>query len=320
LGVRYVLEGSVRKAGNRVRITGQLIDTTSGAHIWADRFDGTLDDVFELQDQVASSVAGAIEPRMLLSEMERASRKPTESLDAYDLYLRGLAEFYKVSRSGYEDAFRLAQRALEIDPSYAPAAGLAAYCRAYQVSEGWVRNTAEIAAEAMSLARLAIDNGRDDPHASARAGDAIGQFAGDGATAARALDRALTLNPNSSLAWKIQGWLHLYGDRSDAAIEAFERAMRLNPLDPDAYFSACGIARAHVAADRYDEAMTWVDRAIAEQPRSITSLRIKVVVCELVGHHEEASFRVGGDRAVAAQQTAVLRGLGEAGAGGDRRQ
>jgi hypothetical protein len=122
LGVRYVLEGSVRKAGNRVRITGQLIDTTTGAHIWADRFDGALDDIFELQDRVASSVVGALEPRLRLSEIERASRKPSQSLDAYDLYLRALAEFHKYTEESVHEAIVLLKRALAIDPSYAPAA------------------------------------------------------------------------------------------------------------------------------------------------------------------------------------------------------
>jgi hypothetical protein len=129
LGVRYVLEGSVRKAGNRVRITGQLIATTTGAHIWADRFDGALDDIFELQDQVASNVVGTIEPKLRLAEIERATRKPTESLDAYDLYLRALAQFWKWTAEGWREAIGLLRRALAIDPSYVPAAGLFAWCR-----------------------------------------------------------------------------------------------------------------------------------------------------------------------------------------------
>ena len=124
LGVRYVLEGSVRKAGNRVRITGQLIDTTTGAHIWADRFDGALDDIFELQDQVASNVAGAIEPKLRQSEIERASRKPAANLTAYDLYLRALAQSYRYTEEGLAEAVVLARQALAIDPSYAPAAAM----------------------------------------------------------------------------------------------------------------------------------------------------------------------------------------------------
>jgi TolB-like protein len=137
LGVRYVLEGSVRKAGNRVRITGQLIDTATGAHIWADRFDGALDDIFELQDQVASNVAGAIEPKLRQSEIERASRKPTASLTAYDLYLRALAQSYRITEAGYAEAVVLARQALAIDPSYAPAAAMVGWCRVAQRAQGW---------------------------------------------------------------------------------------------------------------------------------------------------------------------------------------
>ena len=136
LGVRFVLEGSVRKAGNRVRITGQLIDTATGAHIWADRFDGALDDIFELQDQVASAVAGAIEPKLRQSEIERASRKPPANLTAYDLYLRALAQSYRHTEEGLAEAVVLARRALAIDPSYTPAAALVGLCRGYQRSSG----------------------------------------------------------------------------------------------------------------------------------------------------------------------------------------
>jgi TolB-like protein/class 3 adenylate cyclase/Tfp pilus assembly protein PilF len=288
LGVRYVLEGSVRKAGNRVRITGQLIDTTTGAHIWADRFDGPLDDIFELQDQMASSVVGAIEPKLRLSEIERAVRKPTESLDAYDLYLRGLAERRKLTRDGFKEAFRLAQEALRIDPAYGPAAGLAALCRVYQTSEGWVRNTAELAAEAIRLAKQALNTGKDDPDALWMAGHTIGQFAGDFSTANNAIDRALALNPNAAHAWNMKGWLNLYADQSDTAIECFEQAMRLSPLDPEGYTFKSGMARGHLTAGRYDQAMIWVDRAIAEQPRFNTALRIKIVLSELLGRHEDA--------------------------------
>ena len=163
LGVRYVLEGSVRKAGTRVRITGQLIDTATGAHIWADRFDGGLDDIFELQDHVASGVVGAIEPKLRLAEIERASRKPAEGLDVYDLYLRALAQSHKLTPEANREAIRLLHRALEIDPSYAPAAGLAAYCYHYQKSQGWVPATGPEVAEGLRLARLAIEAGMADP-------------------------------------------------------------------------------------------------------------------------------------------------------------
>jgi len=288
LGVRYVLEGSVRKAANRVRITAQLIDTTSGAHIWADRFDGALDDIFELQDQVASGVVGAIEPKLRQSEIERATRKPTESLDAYDLYLRALAAVHPQTSEGAENAVRQVERALEIDPSYAPAAALAAWCRVIQAARGWARPTPELEAAALRLARRAIDTGKDDPDALWMAGHAIAQFSGDHKAAAAAIERALLLNPNAALAWTLRGWVHLYLDETDPAIAAFERASRLSPLDPLGYYIKGGFARAHLTAGRYEEAMRWVDQTILEQPRWTPALWMKVVLCELMGRNNEA--------------------------------
>src|SRR5215468_4198919 len=162
LGVRYLLEGSVRKAGNRVRITGQLIDTTTGAHIWADRFDGALDDIFALQDQVASSVAGAIEPKLRQSEIERASRKPTANLTAYDLYLRALAQSYRYTEEGLTKAVALARQALAIDPTYTPAAAAIGWFRSLQRVQGWGALSAADVAGACRLARRALEAERDD--------------------------------------------------------------------------------------------------------------------------------------------------------------
>jgi adenylate cyclase len=224
LGVRYVLEGSVRKAQNRVRITGQLIDTTSGAHIWADRFDGALDDIFELQDEVASNVVGAIEPKLRQSEIERASRKPTESLDAYDLYLRAVAEYYKLGSENYRAAIQLTTRALESDSSYGPAAALISWCRAIQRSHGWVQFSAEVVAETARLAKQAIVTGRDDPDTLWMAGYAVAMFAGEHATSGSAIDRALMLNPNSAHAWWAYGMLQCVLNRPDPAIDALWRA------------------------------------------------------------------------------------------------
>jgi adenylate cyclase len=288
LGVRYVLEGSVRKAANRVRITAELIDTTSGAHIWADRFDGALDDIFELQDQVASGVVGAIEPKLRQSEIERATRKPTESLDAYDLYLRALAAHHPQTSEGVENAVRQVERALEIDPSYAPAAALAAWCRVTQAARGWARPTPELAATALQLARHAIDTGKDDPDALWMAGHTIATLSGDHKAGAAAIERALLLNPNAALAWCMRGWVHLFLDEADPAIAAFERASRLSPLDPQGYSIKGGLARAHLTAGRYEEAMRWVDQTILEHPRFTPTLWMKVVLCELMGRHNEA--------------------------------
>jgi adenylate cyclase len=189
LGVRYLLEGSVRKAGNRVRITGQLIDTTTGAHIWTDRFDGALDDIFDLQDQVASSVAGAIEPKLRQSEIERASRKPTANLTAYDLYLRALAQSYRFTEEGHAEAIALAQQALAIDSFYSPAAALVGWCRVEQQVQGWGALSDEDIGEACRLARQALEAERDDAETIWQAAWTLFRLDGEAAMAAAALDR-----------------------------------------------------------------------------------------------------------------------------------
>ena len=194
LGWRYVLEGSIRKAGNRVRITGQLIDTNTGAHIWADRFDGALDDIFELQDHIASSVVGAIEPQLYLSEIKRACHKPTESLDAYDLYLRAQAQFHRWTAKGSREPIGPLRQALALDPAYAPAAGLFASCRIFQQANNAISNEEELA-EGVRFARRAIEAGREDPEALKMGGWGIFVLAGERAAGLRAIERSLALNP-----------------------------------------------------------------------------------------------------------------------------
>src|SRR6516165_4056604 len=274
LGVRYVLEGSVRKAGSRVRITGQLIDTTTGAHIWANRFDGALDDIFELQDQVAASVAGAIEPKLRQSEIARASRKPTASLTAYDLYLRALAQSYRFTEEGHAEAVALAQQALTIDPSYAPAAALVGRCRGLQRIQGWGALSVEDIAEACRLARQALEAERDDAETISQAAWTLFRLTGEGALAAAALDRALALNPNAAHAWLIRGHIHASRNHPEAAIEAVERARRLSPFDPYSLFYAAAIAAAHFAERRFEQAIEWADRALHDQPRLVTVMRV----------------------------------------------
>jgi adenylate cyclase len=198
LGVRYVLEGSVRKTSNRVRITGQLIDTATGAHIWANRFDGALDDIFELQDQVASNVAGAIEPKLRQSEIERAVRKPIDNLGAYDLYLRAVAAMYKNVKS--PESIEFARRSLAIEPGYAPAAALIASVRLNQRVAGASLTDTEIA-EALDFARYGIEASGEDPDTLARAGSVLSQLGGEHAAGMRAIERALALNPNCAYAW-----------------------------------------------------------------------------------------------------------------------
>jgi len=288
LGVRYVLEGSVRKADNRVRITGQLIDTMTGAHIWADRFDGALDDIFKLQDQVASSVVGAIEPKLRQSEIERASRKPTDRLDAYDLCLRALAQFHKYTEEGLRQAIGLLKRALVLDLSYALAAALIGWCRTFQRLQGWGPLSDEDVAEGVCLARQAIEAGKDDPDALWMAANAVSFFAGDHETAADAVDRALKLNPNSAHGWLVRAFVSYRQNQPDHAIESLQRAMRLSPLDPLGWVFTGGLAGYHVIAGRYEEAIKWADRSLREMPRYESALRNRVVACAHLGRLKEA--------------------------------
>jgi adenylate cyclase len=269
--VRYVLEGSVRKAGNRVRITGQLIDTATGAHIWADRFDGALDDIFELQDQVASSVAGAIEPKLRQSEMERA-----------------LAQSYRYTEEGHAEAIVLARQALAIDPSYAPAAALIGRCRAQQRVQGWGALSADDIGEACRLARQALEAERDDAETISQAAWALFRLAGEAAMAAAALDRALALNPNAARAWLVRASIRAHRNEPEAAIEALERARRLSPFDPYTFLYASNIAAAHFAARRFEQTIEWADRALHDQPRLVTAMRVKVAALAHLGHLDEA--------------------------------
>jgi adenylate cyclase len=285
LGVRYVLEGSVRKAGSRVRITGQLIDTATGAHIWADRFDGALDDIFDLQDQVASSVVGAIEPKLRQSEIERAIRKPTESLDAYDLYLRALAQFRRWTVEDWRETIDLLRRALAIDPAYAPAAGLFAWCRVLEATNRQISE--EERAEGARFARRAIEAGREDSDALWMGGWGTLMLAGDRAAGLSAIEGAVALNPNSALAWNFFGWAQGFHNRYALAIEALQRAMRLSPLDPQRWIFYGGLAHAHFAAGCQEEAIECADRALHAQPRMTAVAAIKTAACGHLGRTEE---------------------------------
>jgi len=286
LGVRYVLEGSVRKAGSRVRITAQLIDTASGAHIWADRIDGALDDIFELQDQVASSVVCAIEPKLRLAEIERATRKPTNSLDAYDLYLRALAESRKPNLEGSAAAILALRQALTIDPSYAPAASLIGSVRLDQRVAG-VPITDEEIDEALRLARRVIEAGTDDPDALWRSGHTLAMLTGEHAAAMRAIERATTLNPNCAQAWAASGVVNCWANRPDEAIAATERALKLSPLDPWDYYFKFAMVYGLMLAGRYEEAMVWTDGLLHDRPSYHSAIRCKVALSGYLGRVED---------------------------------
>jgi TolB-like protein/class 3 adenylate cyclase len=293
LGVRYVLEGSVRKATNRVRITGQLVDTATGAHLWAERFDGGLGDIFDLQDQVTESVVGAIAPAVEKAEIERAKRKPTESLDAYALYLRGSDRLYQVaSRQANEEALRLFNSAIELDPDFASAYGRAAHCYGIARANGWISVTPSEIAEVTRLAQRAVELGKDDAIALACGGWALAVVVRDLEVGAGLIDRALVLNSNLAEAWSFGGWAKNWLGEPEAAIERFARGMRLSPLDPSLLRMPSGTAHAHFFLGRYDEAASWAAVALQDNPDYQPGLRIAAASNAMAGRPEQADKAV----------------------------
>ena len=288
LGVRYVLEGSVRKAGTRVRIAGQLVDATTGAHLWAERFEGALEYIFDLQDQVTVSVVGAIAPKLEQAEIERSKRKPTDSLDAYDYYLRGIACVHRWSREGSTEALRLFNKAIELDSDFAAAYGMAARCYSQRKVSGWMTDRQNEAAEAERLARQAAELGRDDPIALCAAGMALAYVVGDLDEGAALIDRALSLNPNLAWAWLFSGWVRVWLGQPEVAIEHEAKAMRLSPHDSAFFNMQAATALAHFFAGRYVEALSWVERAIRAQPNHIIALCTAAATSALLGRNGEA--------------------------------
>ncbi|WP_439374013.1 winged helix-turn-helix domain-containing tetratricopeptide repeat protein [Bradyrhizobium sp. DASA03120] len=289
LGVRYVLEGSVRKAANRVRITGQLVDAATGAHIWADRFDGELGDIFDLQDQVTESVVGAIAPAVEKAEIERAKRKPTASLDAYALYLRGLARLHQFgNRQANDEALRLFNCAIELDPEFATAYGRAASCYLSARINGWISDTANAIAEVKKLTQRAVELGKDDAIALSAGGNALAFVVGDVGVGAGLVDRALALNSNLAEAWHFGGWVKIWLGEPESAIERFARAIRLSPLDPWLMGMRAGTAYAHFFLDRYAEAASWAAMALQCSPDYRPGLRIAAASNAMADRPEQA--------------------------------
>jgi TolB-like protein/class 3 adenylate cyclase/tetratricopeptide (TPR) repeat protein len=274
LGVRYVLEGSIRKAGGRVRITGQLIDAASGAHLWADKFDGSLEDVFDLQDRITMSVVAAIAPKLDQAEIERSKRKPTEKLDAYDYYLRGLAVVEGATKDENEEALRLFYKAIEIDANFALAHAMVARCFTLRKANGWMADVAKESAETAKLARRAAELGRDDAAVLSRAGYALARVVFEPEEGADLIERALALNPHLSSAWQFGGLLKAFRGEAETAIEHLAHAMRLSPLDPSLYSMQTATALAHFVAGRYDESVLWAEKASREDPNFLPAIRI----------------------------------------------
>jgi len=292
LGVRYVLEGSVRRAGDRLRFTGQLIDCSSGVHIWADRFEGTTSDIFDLQDQFTASVVAAIEPRLQLAEIERLKHKPTTSFDAYDLVLRAQQLADEFTGASTAAALRNLEQALAIDPSYAAAMALASYCRAQLVVQGWAQAPEAEAKEGLRLVSRAIELGKDDGNVFWMAAFAVLFLQKDPLRARDLAHRSLELNPNSAMALAMAGRGELLSENPSKALELLYRAERLNPREPRGWFITGGIANACLLEGRFDEAISACTRALDLNPRNTPMLRVLAACLIKQGRQSEAAETV----------------------------
>jgi adenylate cyclase len=291
LGVRYVLEGSIRKLGSRVRITGQLVDATSGHHLWADRFDGDMSDIFDLQDRVTESVVGAVEPSIRLEEIRQARTKPTSYITAYDLYLRALPGFYSMTREGFAEVRRLTNEALSIDPDFTLAKALGAYIRSISVSQCW--HEPDDVRVAIRMAREALAEARDDPTSLRFAAQILAYSAKDYETALATIDRSLSLNPNSAQGYTGSGWVNAHAGRPLVAIEHFHRAMRLSPVDPEKGIALSGIGMSYLMLERFDEALSWGQTALREMPNYGSSYRVVIGALVGLGRLDEARAAAG---------------------------
>jgi len=291
LGVRYVLEGSVRKGGNRVRITGQLIDAVTGTHLWADRFDGMIEDVFELQDKVALHVAGVIEPTLEAAEIQRSTERPTDDLTAYDLYLRALALAFSWERDANIQALDLLEQAIERDPRYGSALVDAAFKHFEMHLNGWSENPELTRRKGIELARQALLVAGDDPNVLSKAAYALGYFGEEINAAIALVDRGLELNPSHARGWQWSGWLRSWAGQPDLAIKHFETSLRLNPREQRAN-PFMGIGVAHFFARRFEEATATLLQSLQEKPNWVPSYRFLASCYAHMGRLDEAKETV----------------------------
>jgi adenylate cyclase len=286
LGVRYVLEGSVRKAGSKLRITAQLIDASSGAHTWADRFEGAIEDVFALQDEVTQKVVGAIAPRVEQAEMARALRRSSDSTDAYDCYLRGLAFLYPTSVEGVDRAVELFAKAIAFDPGYASAYGMAIHCHALRVGWGVARDIEKEKSEVTRLLEMIMRVGQDDAVAMGHAAWAVAYVLRDIGSAKQLIDRALELNPNLAVAWINSGWINIWLGQAEVGLEHVIRARRLDPASLGTRASTT--AHAYFFLNRFEEALAQAEEVLRANPRSHPALRIGAASAAFAGRSDTA--------------------------------
>ena len=287
LGVAYLLEGSVQKSGNRLRITVQLVETEGGAHVWSSRYDGTLEDIFNLQDRITEQVAGALHPSIRIAEIERSRRKRPQDLGAYDYTMRAMPHVWMLENEESAKALELLDKALAIDPKYPLALSLAGWCHAQRAVYNWTDDIAGSQALARTLAERAAELSGDDPLILAVLA-AVHTILGNLGTARVLLERALALDPNAAWAWNRLGYVESLSERPERAIEDFERALRLSPLDPMNFNSHAGMAFAHQAAQHYDKAVALYRRALEERPHAVWIYRYLTSALSDAGRMTEA--------------------------------
>jgi TolB-like protein len=291
LGVRYVLEGSVRKSEQQVRVTAQLIEAQSGHHLWADRFDVGMADIFDVQDQIVTRVVGALAPQLEKAEIDRARHRTTGDLAAYELYLHGLDQWNRWTQQGNARALELFHAAIGKDRDFSTAYGLAVSCHLLGKANGWLSHL-----DANEIARLverATDIGLDDPVALCWAGHAHAYFFKDLDRALLLIDRALELDQNLATAWQRSGWVRGYAGDSEGAIDSLNKAMRLNPLDPLVFLTQSAMAFAHFIAGRDDTAAEWAAMALRVKPRWLPALRVSIAANACRGRRDEAQRALG---------------------------
>ena len=289
LGVRYVLEGSVRRVGQRVRITAQLIEAGTATHIWAERYDGDLSDVFALQDRIVPAVAGAVLPSMEKAEIERAQRKPTESLDAYDLYLRALPSYYALTRDGSDNALRYLNGAVEINSHFSAAFSRLSVCLAWRVAQGW-STVAEVGELVVQHARTAISLDGNDAQAFAVLARTTAFLFGNYVEALALAERSIELNPNLTSAWLHSGWVHHYAGNAGIALDHLNRALRLSPNDPVNFDTWSGIAIVLIRLERDEQAVAAARRAVQLNPKYTTAWRALASSLALSGDVEGSRY------------------------------
>ncbi|HET7122536.1 MAG TPA: winged helix-turn-helix domain-containing protein, partial [Bradyrhizobium sp.] len=274
LGARYVVDGTLRKEGNRVRIAAQLIDSSTMACLWASRFDGNLGNTFKLQDQITASVVGALVSTLEQVEIERIKTGPKRGLDAYTCTLRGLDNLHQWTKGGIGAALTLFQKAIEIEPEFASAYAMAAYCYIQRQSYGWITDRPRETAECVQLALQAAELGKDDALALAKAAHAISAVGGDVEGGASLIGRAIQLNPHLTAAWYVSGWIMLFLGKPEVAIQHLQRAIDLSPYDRLVFKIHAAMAYAHFFSRRYDAANASASEALRARPNYLTALRV----------------------------------------------